>query len=230
MSDLLAQAGERKRAASTGETVDRPDYRRVSRFMLTGLGSGVCWNYWFDFEQYITDMWTADLSGQTLAVARTALGVVLEQFLMIPFYFSLYLIPTVSLQNGVALACIPNEVVDKVPSLFVNNAKVWTPANLIIYNLPVEWRCMGSNTVDVLWGVICSTLVNQPCKETDTECLLEEALLDEVDSLEGACELDACAIEPPRSLVGLPRISRGRGISRLVRRRVRDVAGIGMGQ
>ena len=92
VSDLLAQAGERKqRAATTGETIDRsddrtrPDYRRVSRFMLTGLGSGVCWNYWFNFEQYITDMWTADLSGQTLAVARTTLGVVLEQFLMIPF-------------------------------------------------------------------------------------------------------------------------------------------------
>ena len=103
---------------------------RVVRFMLTGIGSGICWHHWFGFEQQVVDDLTAGMQeGSTLLLtARTVLGIALEQFVMIPFYFSLYLIPVVSLQNGVRPSAMPDEVRGKLPGLFVNNAKViWTP-------------------------------------------------------------------------------------------------------
>lgn len=40
------------------------------------------------------------------------------------------------------------------------------------------------------------TVVNQPCEEADSEGLLEEALLDEVDVLESACEVTLTLILP----------------------------------
>ena len=98
--------------------------------MLTGIGSGICWHHWFGFEQQVVDELTAGMQeGSALLVtARTALGIALEQFVMIPFYFSLYLIPVVSLQNGVIPSGVPAEVKDKLPGLFLNNAKVCTSA------------------------------------------------------------------------------------------------------
>jgi hypothetical protein len=227
VSDVIAQATEGPAGGSTEASQEGGltgiSLPRVGRFMATGIGSGICWHHWFGFEQMVTDAVTAEIQNpQGLVLARTVLGISLEQFVMIPFYFSLYLIPVVSIQNGIPLKDVPNEISAKLPSLFVNNAKVWTPANAIIYNLPEEFRCLGSNTVDVLWGVLCSTMINRDaCIETsDDECLLEE----EPEQLligNAAAAIEAYIVQEPPIL-------RGRGLPRLVRRRVkRGMVGMG---
>ena len=89
--------------------------------------------------------------------------------------------------------------------------------------LAEEWRCLGSNTVDVLWGIICSTMVNRDAcaVEDDDECVLEDEGGYADTPLELACDADVC-------LVAEPSIIRGRGMPRLLRRRVRrSMAGMG---
>ena len=225
-SDLLAQLSEQPRSDSTALVNREINARRVTRFMICGLGSGVCWHLWYGVAQGWTDALipygSLDPNGQ--ALATTALGIVLEQFVMCPVYFSLYLLPVVSLQSGIPPSDIPNEIRKKLPDLLVQNAKVWTPANVVIYNVPIEWRCLASNTVDVLWGIICSTMVNCAVCDDVEECAVETEML-EVDEemslvsnpLAPASEEELCGSLVPRN----PAIARGRGLPRLAMRRVR---------
>ena len=48
-----------------------------------------------------------------------------------------------------------------------------TPANVIIYNVPLEWRVLSSNCVDLVWGYVCSKFAADACAVDDEECLLE---------------------------------------------------------
>ena len=99
VSDVIAQTAE---AEPDQRGLSSISVSRVGRFMATGIGSGICWHHWFGFEQTVTNSVTAGLqSSRDIIVTRTVLGIVLEQFVMIPVYFSLYLIPVVSIQNGV---------------------------------------------------------------------------------------------------------------------------------
>ena len=54
--------------------------------------------------------------------------------------------------------CVP---VPRGP-LLIANAKVWTPANLLIYNAPLQYRVLAANAIDLVWAAICS--------ETAAEC------------------------------------------------------------
>ena len=50
------------------------------------------------------------------------------------------------------------EVRETLGGLLVASAKVWMPANLIIYNVPLELRVIASNVVDIAWAAICSNM------------------------------------------------------------------------
>jgi len=54
---------------------------------------------------------------------------------------------------------LKSEVLLQTPELLVANAKVWTVPNIVIYSLPVEYRVISSNIIDLLWGTIASTFV-----------------------------------------------------------------------
>jgi hypothetical protein len=214
VSDLIAQTVEStSQPASVGaSTPGIASARRTARFMVTGFGSGLIWHHWYAFAQGLTDELTAGIDGASLALARTSLNVALEQFLFIPVYFSLYLLPVMSLQTGKPLSQLPDEVAAQLPGLLWQNAKVWTPANVVIYNLPLQWRCVASNTVDVLWGVICSSMVNQDaCDPAQDTCELNEPT---------ACEADACLVVEPDAGASLVPNSGGRSSVRRLSRRL----------
>lgn len=61
----------------------------------------------------------------------------------------------------------------------MSNAKVWTLANVIIYNSSVEWRPVIANVVDVLWQSIVSDVAADCGKAVDDVCEVGE--LDDVD-------------------------------------------------
>ena len=48
---------------------------------------------------------------------------------------------------------------ERLGELLVANAKLWTPANLLVYNAPLEYRVLTSNVFDVAWAAICSSFV-----------------------------------------------------------------------
>ena len=144
------------------------DLNRIGRYMVTGLGSGVAWTYWYDKCDGVTDSIISSISsGVGVAAAAGALGIVehtaisltLEQFAWCPIFFTVYLIPFSTILNGGSPSNIPNEVKDKLASLLVSNAKVWTFANVLIYNVPAEIRVLTSNVFDVFWAVVCAQVV-----------------------------------------------------------------------
>ncbi len=61
---------------------------------------------------------------------------------------------------------LKSDVLIQVPELLVANAKVWTVPNVVIYSLPVEYRVISSNIIDLLWGTIASTIVAAKAEKT----------------------------------------------------------------
>ena len=63
----------------------------------------------------------------------------------------------------------------------MSNAKVWTLANLVIYNSPVEWRPVVANFVDILWQSIVSDVAADCGKVEDDICVVFESSAESVD-------------------------------------------------
>ena len=160
------------------EGADAPDWSRTSSFALTGLGGGVAWTWWYD----VADALTAPLEGD--AVLRTVASCAVEQFVWCPVIFAVYQIPCAVLQNGGRIEEIPSQVQSRLGDLLVANAKLWTPANVVVYNVPLQWRLLVGNIFDLAWGAYCSSFA------AETVC-------------EGNAD-DACEITPGRLYNGRP--------------------------
>jgi|TARA_B100000524_G_C23404056_1_gene281660 hypothetical protein len=46
------------------------------------------------------------------------------------------------------------------------NVKFWTPANVVVYQLPPEWRMLCYSTLGFVWGSFCSRFALK-CKPGD---------------------------------------------------------------
>jgi len=91
-----------------------------------------------------------------LGAVTTLLSILLEQFIWCPLVYGTFEIPVSTLMNGGELGGIRKEVDAKLNGLLVSNAKVWTLANLVIYNSPLEWRLFIGNCIDIFWQSIVS--------------------------------------------------------------------------
>jgi len=78
----------------------------------------------------------------------------LEQLLWAPFYFGLYDLPAASLLNGVPSDGVASVVARHLPRTLAANAKIWTPANVVVYSAPLEYRLLIANCVDLLWSTV----------------------------------------------------------------------------
>mmetsp|Transcript_2173 Transcript_2173/g.3356 ORF Transcript_2173/g.3356 Transcript_2173/m.3356 type:complete len:187 (-) Transcript_2173:45-605(-) len=137
---------------------------RLDRYVVTGLGSGVLWSLYYDAADGIVTHATADI------VLRTAMSMAAEQFAWCPLLYGLYLIPLSTLLNGGLRTEISKQIQSRLPGLLIANAKVWTPANLIIYNVPLEWRVLTSNAVDLIWASICADVAADCGAEDSDAC------------------------------------------------------------
>ena len=106
---------------------------------------------------------------QHTAVVTTGLSILIEQFVWCPLVFGLFEIPvSTALNGGGSLRVIKQEINDKLGGLLMDNAKVWTLANVLIYNAPVQYRTPISNIVDILWQSIVSD-VAADCGSVDND-------------------------------------------------------------
>ena len=141
--------------------------QRTASFFLTAVGSGVLWSGYYD----AADALISPLPGGR--VEHTALSILLEQMFWCPLVFATYQIPASVLQNGGSLNDVPAAVRRQLGELLVANLKIWTPANIIIYNTPLQWRVLASNGVDLIWGYVCSSFAADACATDDDECLAD---------------------------------------------------------
>lgn len=143
------------------------DGDRTQRFILKGLGAGIIWAQWYPLvdgwsdvsSAYVLTEWlSVEDVGTAHQVAKTASSILMEQFLACPVVYSLWDIPVPALLAGTPPARIPGIVRDKVPGLLLDNAKVWTVANVIVYNLPVQWRVFAVSVAEIFWASIVSSV------------------------------------------------------------------------
>ena len=132
------------------ETLDAYSPLRGARYAAKGVVGGFLWVHYFD----AVDAWTAGVSG----FPRVLDQMFVEQFLWCPIYFAFYDLPTASLFNGVAPENIPGIVRAKLLGMLASNAKLWTPANFIVYSVPLEYRLAASNVFDLAWNTISSEI------------------------------------------------------------------------
>ena len=154
-----------------------------------GCLGGIVWSFWYDCLDGFLDLdskyniykLVGILSGGAdiinyewirdhLAVVTTALSVFIEQFFWCPIVFGTFEIPVSTLLNGGSFSTVKQEVDSKLGGLLVSNAKVWTIANIFIYNSPVQWRPAVSNFVDILWQSIVSDVAADCGKVSDDIC------------------------------------------------------------
>jgi hypothetical protein len=62
------------------------------------------------------------------------------------------------LPQGKSPEAIGDDVVHKTLPLCLENAKLWLPANLIIYSVPLSYRVLVTNLTDFVWVIILSNL------------------------------------------------------------------------
>eukprot|EP00535_Pseudo-nitzschia_heimii_P010696 CAMPEP_0197194444 /NCGR_PEP_ID=MMETSP1423-20130617/29234_1 /TAXON_ID=476441 /ORGANISM="Pseudo-nitzschia heimii, Strain UNC1101" /LENGTH=234 /DNA_ID=CAMNT_0042647867 /DNA_START=421 /DNA_END=1125 /DNA_ORIENTATION=+ len=92
----------------------------------------------------------ADRLSAPAQTLRTAINILLEQFLVCPIWFSLWDIPVTSLMRGCPSGCVPAQIREKLAPLLVANAKVWTLVNVVTYNIPLEYRLLFTSAASIV--------------------------------------------------------------------------------
>lgn len=137
------------------------DWKRSQTFVAKGAVSGIMWSYWYAQ----CDAWSLNFAqhcvqdaGAVRAV-QLATSILLEQFVWCPLLYSMWDIPFPILCRGDSIEEIPNQVKSKIGPLLLENAKVWTFANLLVYNIPLQWRVVVVSLTDVVWQSIVSSSI-----------------------------------------------------------------------
>merc|ERR1712232_532314 len=60
------------------------------------------------------------------------------------------------------------EIKTKLCDMLIENAKLWTLVNILIYNVPVQFRAPVGNIMDIVWQSIVSDFAAD-CGTTDTD-------------------------------------------------------------
>jgi hypothetical protein len=178
IGDLIAQALDIRDPEKKQESIS---LSRTRNFFIKGVGSGVIWSIYYRRTDTLCNDWATQLLSTSApavvleanrmiltATVKTALGVLLEEVVAMPIVMTFWDIPVPALLSGSPLRTIPSQVKSKIPELVVENAKVWTLVNILIYNIPVEYRLLVMSVANVFWQAIVS-------KITSAEIVLENA-------------------------------------------------------
>jgi len=192
ISDIIAQ----KRDPNRG----RFNPGRTIRFASKGCVGGILWTFWYDridgfldFDSptsfYALTGLTATTNASSLlgfvkdhvGAVTTLISMLMEQFLWCPIVYGTFEIPVSTLMNGGQVGDIKDQVDAKLDGMLISNAKVWTLANLVIYNAPLEWRLLIGNGIDIFWQSIVSDVSADCGKVGDDVCEIPDDLIDGAD-------------------------------------------------
>ena len=142
------------------------DWPRLARFAAKGFFGTSLLSAWYDFSDYFFNANNIEFALQSVGiiepsdtvknVARTGMLLLTEQFVTCPILYGLWEIPVSTLLNGAPPSRIQYEVKDKLGDMLIENAKVWTLVNIIIYNAPLQYRTAMANVMDIIWQSIVS--------------------------------------------------------------------------
>jgi hypothetical protein len=161
LGDVIAQSKD----VMDGKKTYNPT--RTFHYTLKGLGGGVMWTVWYE----TADEWSLDLTHQLFGgvpedsnvekAAQVSISIILEQMLVCPLMYAFWDIPVPALLSGSPLRTIPAQVQSKLGDLLIANAKLWTPVNIVVYSLPLEFRLLLSCMADVVWQSMNSAIATR---------------------------------------------------------------------
>jgi len=177
MGDILAQtkeyANKDENSKPKSSLIESVNLNRTGRLILKGLGSGLIWYQWYALADVLSEDFvssvlhvSAENNVMVHATVRTISAILLEQFIACPIIFALWDLPLPSLLDGTDLKTIPGQVKGKLGTLLIENAKVWSFANLLLYNIPLEWRVAAMNIADVYWQSVYSGIAMKESSES----------------------------------------------------------------
>jgi len=138
--------------------------RRSLHFILKGFGEGLMWSLWYhQAEKWVASMTQVALSNGWLALSlvavfRTVVSIVLDFTVACPLVYGLWDIPFPALLAGTPWREIPRQIRTKLGEMMLASLKLWTPVNVLIYNVPLEYRVFLMSTADVFWQSIVSSI------------------------------------------------------------------------
>jgi protein Mpv17 len=179
------------------------DMGRLLRFASKGFFGTLLWAEWYDLSDVLiqeetfvsafqsmsmtlvpnNDNLIIILSEWSAPLARTVTLILAEQFITCPIIYGMWEIPVSTLLNGASPSKIPKEVKSKMIPMLIDNAKIWTWANLVIYNVPVSYRAICGNVMDVLWQSILSDYASDCGKDDETVATATDGLLEKVQNI-----------------------------------------------
>jgi hypothetical protein len=152
---------------------------RLARFAVKGFFGTCIWAFWYDLSDTIlsdenilsaiVSLGFGDVGDKVLNAIRTVMLVLAEQFITCPLIYGLWEIPMSTLLNGASASRIPYEVKDKLLDMLFENAKIWTVANILIYNVPLQYRTGLANIMDVILQSIVSDFAAACGKKVEVE-------------------------------------------------------------
>lgn len=173
------------------------DGKRTQRFVLKGFGAGLIWSQWYPVvdgwsdissSYVLVDLLTMDDIGTAHIIAKTVSSILMEQFIACPIVYSLWDIPIPAYLAGTTdPSKLLQLVKDKVPGLLLDNAKVWTLVNIIVYNLPVQWRVFAVSIAEIFWASIVSSVATSGASQVafieSQDALLGQIVDNKVDKV-----------------------------------------------
>lgn len=145
------------------------DQLRTGKFAAKGfVGAGV-WDPWYGFSERLLSrqnviailsslkMMPPSSSQKHVRQVQVLLSIALEQFVGSPLYYVGYEIPVATIMNGGSFSRILYNIQNNLMDMLIANALVWTGANYLIYNAPLEYRMVVCSLFTLLWQIIMST-------------------------------------------------------------------------
>ena len=177
LGDLLAQTRRHfneqkdingKSSASPSNSFLTIEWKRTFQFMIKGLGEGFLWTIWYRNAEHWTVAITRKLTKGSAAansvffttLVATTVAILLDLTLACPFIYAAWDIPMPALMRGTPLTKIPHQIRSKIGEMLIASVMVWTPVNIVIYNLPVQYRVYVMSFTDVFWQSIVSGIVS----------------------------------------------------------------------
>jgi hypothetical protein len=88
----------------------------------------------------------------------TVSAILLEQFVACPLVYSSWDIQFPMIMNGAPVESVPGQVKGKIGPLLLENAEVWSFLNVVIYNLPVQYRLPTMSVADIFWQLVIASV------------------------------------------------------------------------
>lgn len=133
--------------------------KRSWNFFYTGLGYGLLWACFFEVsDAAVSAIPGTSGPGRVAMVKRTVASMAIESMIWAPMCISGYVIPTQVFLKGKGIREVPRAWNKQFKKLLIANIKISTPAQIIIYNAPLEWRTFLVTLGGIIWSAICSKM------------------------------------------------------------------------